>query len=381
MRSRSECDDRRGSVWLPVYVARMAAIETSLLGDPEKENEREEEDLGESRLEAVTVEETQLPISVEDLEPELPGSLSEEALRALLQTRGEELGPAGREALSALLHREEHGAVSYRLFVEALSNKRRASFRCAVSQGLRSDVLEGGIAGSSVGVVGGSAGVGDRCLLSVARETLPRDSERRWFLHMYSGCPPPLLMPSISLAQVVVFVLYGLTLGTWLLPTYDADFMNGSLLYSPTTRHEAWRFISYALTHAGLPGGLGGGQEGPPLGVLGRGLRSSLRPPGQHRHELVEDERFLQSVEDGLPPAAHERRIGPRGVAPSLPEAVACPAQLRAPPGRGVGGPHARSGRAAWLRAAAARPVLLARRVAGVRRIRAARRRVQRGDG
>uniref|UniRef100_A0A8C4NCQ0 rhomboid protease n=1 Tax=Eptatretus burgeri TaxID=7764 RepID=A0A8C4NCQ0_EPTBU len=91
------------------------------------------------------------------------------------------------------------------------NRKRRPSFCLAVWLG--HDV--------SPGVSGVPRGAFLRC---IGADTLPKAAERRWFLQTYSGCPPPLLMPTLTVLQVRDCFL--------------------SLL-SPIDLHQPWRLVTY----------------------------------------------------------------------------------------------------------------------------------------
>lgn len=66
----------------------------------------------------------------------------------------------------------------------------------------------------------------------------------------YKCCPPPILMPLLSLIEVGVFIYYAVEMGG-VGPNGPVPFKS-PLIYDPYRRYEAWRFFSYMLIHSGF---------------------------------------------------------------------------------------------------------------------------------
>ncbi|XP_046647042.1 rhomboid-related protein 2-like [Daphnia pulicaria] len=69
-------------------------------------------------------------------------------------------------------------------------------------------------------------------------------------LEEYKCCPPPVLMPLLSLIELGVFIYYAIEMGE-VGPNGPVPFKS-PLIYDPYKRYEAWRFLSYMLIHAGF---------------------------------------------------------------------------------------------------------------------------------
>ena len=77
--------------------------------------------------------------------------------------------------------------------------------------------------------------------------------EDELYINQFNCIPPPWFIPLVSLVIIGVFVWYAVELSnagtpvTWLtgVPTYSP------LIYCPSRRYEAWRFITYAFMHSG----------------------------------------------------------------------------------------------------------------------------------
>lgn len=86
-----------------------------------------------------------------------------------------------------------------------------------------------------------------------ALAVLPRNArslENRRYIEEYSCWPPPLFMLLITLAEIITFIIYVVDMnlpvtGSGPCPTYSP------LVFNPSRRYEAWRFVSYALIHSG----------------------------------------------------------------------------------------------------------------------------------
>ncbi|WAR17231.1 RHBL2-like protein [Mya arenaria] len=79
---------------------------------------------------------------------------------------------------------------------------------------------------------------------------------RAWrtdFLRNYNCRPPPFFMPVVSLLEVGVFIYYAILLGRGGRPVTAFEGLPNPnvLMYVPTRRYEAWRYITYMLVHQG----------------------------------------------------------------------------------------------------------------------------------
>ncbi|XP_073707901.1 rhomboid-related protein 3 isoform X3 [Garra rufa] len=194
-----------------------------------------------------------LPVAPEDYDPENSGFISTERFRDLLAAHGSELDPHKLEVLLALADGNADGKICYQDFVNLvssadeleMSNKRSNSFRRAILQGSRQ--LRNSALREEVGL-----GLSRRLVRHIAYETLPREVDRKWYFDSYTYCPPPWLMLAITLAEVVVFMYYGLQLNRWVLQVSSPYFLKGPLPYHPQLRAQAWRYLSYIFMHAGI---------------------------------------------------------------------------------------------------------------------------------
>ncbi|XP_067230541.1 rhomboid-related protein 3 isoform X2 [Chanodichthys erythropterus] len=202
-----------------------------------------------------------LPVAPEDqwkslfdkYDPENSGFISTERFRDLLAAHGSELDPHKLEVLLALADGNADGKICYQDFVNLvssadeleMSNKRSNSFRRAILQGSRQ--LRNSALREEVGL-----GLSRRLVRHVAYETLPREVDRKWYFDSYTYCPPPWLMLVITIAEVVVFIYYGLQLNRWVLQVSSPYFLKGPLPYHPQLRAQAWRYLSYIFMHAGI---------------------------------------------------------------------------------------------------------------------------------
>ncbi|CAL1537809.1 unnamed protein product [Lymnaea stagnalis] len=68
----------------------------------------------------------------------------------------------------------------------------------------------------------------------------------------YKCLPPPFFMISVTLAQIIVYIVYTSKSG-WYTDALDSiASQQNELMYYPNRRHEAWRYISYWLLHQGF---------------------------------------------------------------------------------------------------------------------------------
>ncbi len=72
----------------------------------------------------------------------------------------------------------------------------------------------------------------------------------------YSWCPPPFVIPVVTVLQVAVYIYHLVHFAQY---HEDANIgwsgpepVCSKLVYNPTRRREAWRFVSYCLVHAGV---------------------------------------------------------------------------------------------------------------------------------
>ncbi|XP_042213555.1 rhomboid-related protein 1-like isoform X2 [Homarus americanus] len=98
-----------------------------------------------------------------------------------------------------------------------------------------------------------AANRGSTILRRGALGVLPRGErtlEKRRYIEEYSCCPPPLFMILITLAEIITFIFYVVDMdlpiiGNGPCPIYSP------LVYNPSRRYEAWRYLLYALIHSG----------------------------------------------------------------------------------------------------------------------------------
>ncbi|XP_031730461.1 rhomboid-related protein 3 [Anarrhichthys ocellatus] len=193
-----------------------------------------------------------LPVAPEDqwkslfdkYDPEDSGFISTERFRDLLATHGSELDPHKLEVLLALADGNADGKICYQDFVNLMSNKRSNSFRRAILQGSRQ--LKGCSLRDEAGL-----GLSQRLVRHVAYETLPREVDRKWYFDSYTYCPPPWLILAITIAEVAVFMYYGLQLDRLVLQVSSPSFLKSPLPYHPQLRAQAWRYLSYIFMHTG----------------------------------------------------------------------------------------------------------------------------------
>ncbi|XP_033731802.1 rhomboid-related protein 2-like [Pecten maximus] len=76
---------------------------------------------------------------------------------------------------------------------------------------------------------------------------------REDFIANYTCCPPPIFMITISIVEIIVFVVYALELKDTSNPvTANTGVPSYSpLIYLPKRRYEAWRFVTYMFIHQG----------------------------------------------------------------------------------------------------------------------------------
>ncbi|XP_062852636.1 rhomboid-related protein 3 isoform X1 [Trichomycterus rosablanca] len=178
-------------------------------------------------------------------DPEGSGFISAERLRDLLDTHGSELDTHKLEVLLALANGNSEGKIRYQDFINLLSNKRSNSFRRAIQHGGRQ--LRGSSLKEEVGL-----GLSQRFVRHVAYETLPREVDRKWYFDSYTYCPPPWLILTITIAEMVVFMYYAFHLERWVFQISSPSFLKSPLLYHPQCRSQAWRYLTYIFMHTGI---------------------------------------------------------------------------------------------------------------------------------
>jgi rhomboid-related protein 1/2/3 len=82
------------------------------------------------------------------------------------------------------------------------------------------------------------------------------DKDLESYVQAYDCKPPPLFIPLITLVEIAMFIYYAVEQNRNDDPDDDVGAASGwprksPLVYSPYRRVEAWRFVSYALTHNG----------------------------------------------------------------------------------------------------------------------------------
>jgi len=131
-------------------------------------------------------------------------------------------------------------AVTFQEFVNTLSGKRTLSFKCAMHAKDKQVSQPGDFHLRREDSI---FSISDRLTEVVANETLTHDLDRKWFLNTHSNqccClwPPPLLLPCISIAQIVFYIYNSVA--------------EHPLVLHPLRLHEPWRYITYFLVHIDL---------------------------------------------------------------------------------------------------------------------------------
>ena len=80
--------------------------------------------------------------------------------------------------------------------------------------------------------------------------------ERKYYADKYSCCPPPLFIPIVSLAQVLLFILYffddnEVTFDGKRLSALGPVPTDSIIIFHPDKKAEIWRFFMYMFVHAG----------------------------------------------------------------------------------------------------------------------------------
>ncbi|XP_055898545.1 rhomboid-related protein 2-like isoform X2 [Biomphalaria glabrata] len=91
-----------------------------------------------------------------------------------------------------------------------------------------------------------------RMMRTAIASLIPR-REREDFIANYNCCPPPIFIPLISAVEIAVFIVYVFDLKKNNIETTSTTgvALYSPLVYKPTRRYEAWRFLTYMLMHQG----------------------------------------------------------------------------------------------------------------------------------
>uniref|UniRef100_UPI00358EB8F5 uncharacterized protein n=1 Tax=Myxine glutinosa TaxID=7769 RepID=UPI00358EB8F5 len=154
--------------------------------------------------------------------------------------------------------------------IDLPNRKRRPSFCLAVWLG--QDVSPGGS--------GVPRGAFLRC---IGADTLPKVAERRWFLQTYSGCPPPLLMPTLTVLQIMTSGKSNASVAAYR-PTMRIYGKRGSVFRKMFNFHSlAWTVCREEEAHLDVhKQGKRSSSECPTLRTTRMAIKSSIHP--QHRH-------------------------------------------------------------------------------------------------
>ncbi|XP_041369364.1 rhomboid-related protein 2-like [Gigantopelta aegis] len=92
---------------------------------------------------------------------------------------------------------------------------------------------------------GGSGNGSEQNWLNVVVTNIAPQKEIDDFLPKYRFCPPPFFMITITLVQIIMYVVAVAQLNGEGVPRFSP------LIYLPTKRHEVWRFFTYMFYHQG----------------------------------------------------------------------------------------------------------------------------------
>ncbi|ESP04998.1 hypothetical protein LOTGIDRAFT_230044 [Lottia gigantea] len=90
-------------------------------------------------------------------------------------------------------------------------------------------------------------------VMSAAIDNIVPKSMKQDFIANYNCRPPPLFIPIISITEVIIFIVYAVELQEKGIETTATSgvAMYSPLVYRPTRRYEAWRFLTYMFMHQG----------------------------------------------------------------------------------------------------------------------------------
>ncbi|VDP87340.1 unnamed protein product [Schistosoma mattheei] len=76
------------------------------------------------------------------------------------------------------------------------------------------------------------------------------------YVQAYDCRPPPIFIPLITIAEIVVFIYYVVTYSnkpssSSIVTASSGVPIDSILIYNPTKRHEVWRFLTYMFIHNG----------------------------------------------------------------------------------------------------------------------------------
>ena len=74
-----------------------------------------------------------------------------------------------------------------------------------------------------------------------------RRSVIRRYVENYNCSPPPLFLLIVSLIEIGVYIYYSIKKKSPSLVPFDSIF-----IYDPYRRYQTWRYVTYALIHAGF---------------------------------------------------------------------------------------------------------------------------------
>ncbi|ESP04973.1 hypothetical protein LOTGIDRAFT_230028 [Lottia gigantea] len=132
-------------------------------------------------------------------------------------------------------------AISYDEFTSIVLGEKRLKSTGGSSIGVGSRVSESKTRARSEGT-----------LYYLCKNTIP-NIELGEYLYKYRCCPPPFFMISLSIVQIVLFCVTAFELDKDGIPTtaLEGFDINSTLIYKPTRRYEAWRFVTYIFYHQG----------------------------------------------------------------------------------------------------------------------------------
>lgn len=83
----------------------------------------------------------------------------------------------------------------------------------------------------------------------IAKKYLTSESDRQYYADRYTCCPPPLFVPTVTLAEIGLFTYHCLDAGA--ISANGPIPVESVLIFRPDKRIQLWRFVSYTLIHAG----------------------------------------------------------------------------------------------------------------------------------
>lgn len=83
----------------------------------------------------------------------------------------------------------------------------------------------------------------------IAVKILPHHRDRKYYVDTFNCWPPPYFILLVSTIEIVCFIYYLIDSITH--ETKSSVPIDSILIYRPDKKHEIWRFLLYALLHAG----------------------------------------------------------------------------------------------------------------------------------